>query len=298
MAMDYAVQRLELGDVILLRLPGQDEDVEATVMKDIVRTETTVQVTLRVTGRDDFVQEWLIGESVTVVRGPRPQPGQAVDSANRATGAQVEEMQPVPRRRRSCAWCRELVVAGRQRGRCRRAPVLCAPGACARGTSSRLALAAWHSGGVPSRIAAQYLLGFGSGSRVAQLLPSRRAARLGVRPPGRRLRCARCRSRHSRPVSRVAAAGHGASTREPPELAGVVEQKDEPDGCECDHQNEKDDLVGVVAELRTLMQLGTPYPRLPVVAAVRPSPSHGVTGWSGDTAKGRTLRVRSRAREG
>ena len=70
MAMDYAVQRLELGDVILLRLPGQDEDVEATVVEDIVRTEKTVQVTLRVTGREDFVREWPLGESVTVVRGP------------------------------------------------------------------------------------------------------------------------------------------------------------------------------------------------------------------------------------
>jgi hypothetical protein len=70
MAMEYLVQRLELGDVILLRLPGQEEDVEAKVVKDVVRTQTTVQVTLQVTGLDDFVREWPLGESVTVVRGP------------------------------------------------------------------------------------------------------------------------------------------------------------------------------------------------------------------------------------
>ena len=34
------------------------------------RTDSTVQATLRVAGRDDFVEEWPLGTLVTVVRGP------------------------------------------------------------------------------------------------------------------------------------------------------------------------------------------------------------------------------------
>lgn len=70
MAIEFAVQRLGIGDVVLVRLPGQDEKVEATVVRDIDRTETTVRATLRVEGREDFVKEWPLGELVTVVRGP------------------------------------------------------------------------------------------------------------------------------------------------------------------------------------------------------------------------------------
>jgi hypothetical protein len=65
MAFDFVVQRLEIGDVILL------DGTEATVARDIERTETSVRVTLRVEGSaDDIVREWPLGEMVTVVRGP------------------------------------------------------------------------------------------------------------------------------------------------------------------------------------------------------------------------------------
>ena len=70
MAMDYDVQRLELGDVVLIDLDGQEGTVEAEVVRSIDRTETTVRVTLRIDGREDFVREWRLGEQVTVVRGP------------------------------------------------------------------------------------------------------------------------------------------------------------------------------------------------------------------------------------
>jgi hypothetical protein len=70
MAIEFAVQRLGIGDVVLVAPPGQDKTVEATVVRDIDRTETTVRVTLRVEGREDFVQEWPLDDLVTVVRGP------------------------------------------------------------------------------------------------------------------------------------------------------------------------------------------------------------------------------------
>ena len=70
MAIEFAAQRLEIGDVILLTLPEQDGEVEATVVRHIDRTDTTVRATLRVTGREDFVKEWPVGQLVTVVRGP------------------------------------------------------------------------------------------------------------------------------------------------------------------------------------------------------------------------------------
>ncbi len=70
MAIEFVVQRLEIGDVIRLRLPDQGEEVEATVVRQIERTDTSVRATLRMSGRDDFVQEWPLGEMVTVVRGP------------------------------------------------------------------------------------------------------------------------------------------------------------------------------------------------------------------------------------
>jgi hypothetical protein len=70
MAMDYDVQRLELGDVVLIELDDQAGQVEATVAQAIDRTDTTVRVLLRVDGRKDFVREWRLGERVTVARGP------------------------------------------------------------------------------------------------------------------------------------------------------------------------------------------------------------------------------------
>jgi hypothetical protein len=70
MAMEYAVQRLEMGDVVLIDLPEQGGEVEAMVVRGIDRTETTVRVSLRVKGRDEFVREWPLDEMVTVVRGP------------------------------------------------------------------------------------------------------------------------------------------------------------------------------------------------------------------------------------
>jgi hypothetical protein len=70
MAMDYDVQRLELGDVVLIELDDEAGQVEATVAQAIDRTDPTVRVLLRVDGREDFVREWRLGERVTVVRGP------------------------------------------------------------------------------------------------------------------------------------------------------------------------------------------------------------------------------------
>jgi hypothetical protein len=70
MAIEFVVQRLVIGDVVLVSLPEQDEKVEAMVVRDIDRTETSVRVTLRVEGGQDFVKEWELGERVTVVRGP------------------------------------------------------------------------------------------------------------------------------------------------------------------------------------------------------------------------------------
>lgn len=69
-AMEYAVQRLEIGDVVLIDLPDKEEESEARVVRPIDRTERTVRVSLRVEGREDFVKEWHLGEMVTVVRGP------------------------------------------------------------------------------------------------------------------------------------------------------------------------------------------------------------------------------------
>jgi len=70
MAIEVVAQRLEIGDVVLISLPGQEGEVEAMVVRDIERTDTAVRVTLRVEGHDDFVREWQSGDKVTVVRGP------------------------------------------------------------------------------------------------------------------------------------------------------------------------------------------------------------------------------------
>ncbi len=70
MAIEFVAQRLGIGDVVLISLPEHEGEIEATVVRDIDRTETAVRVTLRAEGRDDFVREYRIDEMVTVVRGP------------------------------------------------------------------------------------------------------------------------------------------------------------------------------------------------------------------------------------
>jgi len=70
MAMEYAAQRLEIGDVVLVDLPEGGGEVEAIVVNAIERTKTSVFATMRAVGREDFVKEWALGELVTVVRGP------------------------------------------------------------------------------------------------------------------------------------------------------------------------------------------------------------------------------------
>ena len=68
--MEYDAQRLQMSDVVLIDVSGQEQKVEATVVRAIDRTDTTVRALLRVEGRDDVVKEWPLGERVTVVRGP------------------------------------------------------------------------------------------------------------------------------------------------------------------------------------------------------------------------------------
>jgi hypothetical protein len=70
MAMELVAQRLQLGDVVLLDLGEGGEEVEATVVRALDRTDTTVRATMRVEGREDFVKEWSLGALVVVVRGP------------------------------------------------------------------------------------------------------------------------------------------------------------------------------------------------------------------------------------
>jgi len=70
MAIEFVAQRLEIGDVVLLSLPEEEREVEATVVRETDRTDTTIRATLRVKGREDLVKEWPLGELVTVVRGP------------------------------------------------------------------------------------------------------------------------------------------------------------------------------------------------------------------------------------
>jgi hypothetical protein len=69
-AIDIEVQRLQLGDVVMIDLPDEPAKFEGKVVREVERTENAVLVTLRVTGRDDFVREWMLDEMVTVVRGP------------------------------------------------------------------------------------------------------------------------------------------------------------------------------------------------------------------------------------
>ena len=46
--MEYDVQSLQMNDVVLIDPPEQGGVVEAKVMRDIDRTDTTVRVVLRV----------------------------------------------------------------------------------------------------------------------------------------------------------------------------------------------------------------------------------------------------------
>jgi Mrp family chromosome partitioning ATPase len=73
MAFDFVVQRLQIGDVILLDLPDGSGQAEAKVTRPIDRSGGTVVVTLRVEGSQDsqdMVREWALDDLVTVVRGP------------------------------------------------------------------------------------------------------------------------------------------------------------------------------------------------------------------------------------
>jgi len=69
-AIEVPAQRLEIGDVVVLQLPGEDATVEAKLVRDIERTPTIVRARVRVAEGEDFVHEWALGELVTVVRGP------------------------------------------------------------------------------------------------------------------------------------------------------------------------------------------------------------------------------------
>ena len=69
MAMELDVQRLELGDVVVIELDDASE-VEATVVRPIERTDTVVRVALRAAAGDELLREWPLGAKVVVVRGP------------------------------------------------------------------------------------------------------------------------------------------------------------------------------------------------------------------------------------
>jgi hypothetical protein len=73
MAVEFVAQRLEIGDVVLVSLPEQDEKVEATVIRDIDRTETTVRVMLRATvaktsSRSGLAASWSRRSSTLTLR--------------------------------------------------------------------------------------------------------------------------------------------------------------------------------------------------------------------------------------
>jgi len=77
MAIEVDVQRLQLGDVILIDLPDEGTNIEAQVVgespevvRTIERSESTVRARLRVSGRDDFVREWPLDTRVALIRGP------------------------------------------------------------------------------------------------------------------------------------------------------------------------------------------------------------------------------------
>ena len=73
---DAGVQRLQLGDVILIQPPdgaiieAQVVGESPEVVRELERSESTVRARLRVAGRDDFVMVWPLDTRVTLVRGP------------------------------------------------------------------------------------------------------------------------------------------------------------------------------------------------------------------------------------
>jgi len=69
-AIEVPAQRLEIGDVVLLHLPGTDRTVEAKLVRDIERTPPIVRARVRVAQGEDSLHEWALGDFVTVVRGP------------------------------------------------------------------------------------------------------------------------------------------------------------------------------------------------------------------------------------
>jgi hypothetical protein len=69
-AIEVPAQRLEIGEVVLLHLPGKDGTVEAKLVREIERTPTIVRARVRVAQGEDFLNEWALGDFVTVVRGP------------------------------------------------------------------------------------------------------------------------------------------------------------------------------------------------------------------------------------
>jgi hypothetical protein len=70
MAIEFVVQRLQIGDVILIDLPERNGRGEATVARAIERSAGIVRVELRAEGLPEFVREWAVDDRVTVVRGP------------------------------------------------------------------------------------------------------------------------------------------------------------------------------------------------------------------------------------
>jgi hypothetical protein len=69
-AIEVPAQPLEIGEVVLLHLPGKDGTVEAKLVREIERTPTIVRARVRVAQGEDFLNEWALGDFVTVVRGP------------------------------------------------------------------------------------------------------------------------------------------------------------------------------------------------------------------------------------
>jgi hypothetical protein len=76
-AIEVDVEMLQLGDVILIDLPGQGTNIEAQVVgespevvRELERSDSTVRARLHVPGRDDFVRVWPLDTRVTLIRGP------------------------------------------------------------------------------------------------------------------------------------------------------------------------------------------------------------------------------------
>ena len=72
----WSYRGFEVGDVVLADFPGQGGEVEAKVVRDIDRTDSTVRVTLRADGYDEFIKEWPLGHdghrrARSLGRGPR-----------------------------------------------------------------------------------------------------------------------------------------------------------------------------------------------------------------------------------